>query len=158
MSQNWVLYHSMKVKEQFVAFFPENSTNETPPEYLEIKADKVFVGYFKREIQQFRSDNEVWVSLDLHKEIKDGTPVSTQAISAIRFRLYKILNDKKQRLALMGLIASIFSIAINGALAIGKEHPIFIVSEFVIAFSMWSALILQITGAVLLFWKGVLEE
>jgi hypothetical protein len=147
----------MKVKEQFVASFPENSTNQTPSEYLVLKADKIIVGYFKREIRQYASENEVWVSLDSHKEIKDGTPVSTQEISATRFRLYKILNDKKQRLALIGLIASVCSIAVNGALTIGKEHPIFIVSEFVIAFSMWSALMLQIVGAVLLFWKGILE-
>ena len=113
--------------------------------------------YFKTVINYPATGFEVYVAPKTFA-VSPETHVTVECVSGRRYRWHKLFHDKNLRLALGGLVCSVISLSITASLAAGKVLPLIVLSTTVLSVLIGIALILQIVGAVLLLWKGVLES
>ena len=155
--------------KQFVATLSAESENDSLPPFIELSAEvrenggRVTTkrGYLRTGKPGAVTDEpKVVVGEATRKKlgIPSGTSVTVSESSAWRYYPYRLRSDKRQGYPFIGLIVTAIGLIIEATVAVGKIHPLWIVSDAVIAGSLIIALVLKVVGLIVIFWKGVLED
>jgi hypothetical protein len=148
---NWRVRHQDKIDKFTVEypFWDENRKKHEPglPEFIKINIDGRNA-YLKTK------------KLDGGKtlaDVKEMSLVKWEECNRYSHYLYKLWNDKEQKIAFIGLTLAILGLLIDAAFDIGKGYPLIEYRHLLFAVMKILSWILKVFGLGLVFWKGFIS-
>jgi hypothetical protein len=153
---NWRLRHQDKI-DKFVAEYPprddEGKEQSETPQFIRISDDKKGV-YLKTKMRESGDGCVFFVNPKILPDTNENYQVKWEEARSYQYSLYKVWNDKEQRLAFFGLLLAVLGYLIDASFDIGKSYPLIEYNYNLFMVAKISSWILKIVGVVLVFWKG----
>lgn len=163
MSYIFKLQHRDKVKSEAVGKFEAKFSNKiddatvdasTIPKFVKI-SDEPFSGCFKTSM--CTGDGIIVVHTSKITAIPEDNVVSYEKINSWQFWKYKLANDFKEKMALLGFAVAVIGLAIDLVLGIGKSNTSY---TWIVEHDeelTWISFGMKLAGLLLIYIKGIRE-
>lgn len=142
---------------------PNNNTPSDIPPFVRLVSNKRLLGFRKKRavLRVNRiigaSGVQLFVPAVVVQKLGGEGPAKAYGASEISFLLYRVLNDREQRLTLYGLLAGLVAVVIDGSMAIGKEHALFVLPATLIALLVGLSALLKGFALLVAFLKVLVQ-
>jgi hypothetical protein len=104
---------------RLTASFPANSSPQDLPKFVKIFANSGKASaHHQASMRRGASGNEIWVSQQTLRGLREGSAVSYGRTTEWRYRFYRLVHDRSQTLALIGLGMAFIGISADDLLSL----------------------------------------
>jgi hypothetical protein len=143
---------------------PNNNTPSDIPPFVRLVTDKRLLA-FRRKRAVLKVSKilgaggaKLFAPTEVVQKLGGEGTVNAYGASEISFLLYRVLNDREQRLTLYGLLAGLAAVVIDGSMAIGKEHALFVLPATLIALLVALSALLKGFALLVAFLKVLVQR
>jgi hypothetical protein len=161
----WVIRHQEGIDKFTAEYLPRyiqgkggrfETDDPKLPEFIKmsVREEKV---YLKTKMRDGGEGAEFFVNMKVFANVDEKSPVKCEESSRYRYYLYKVWEDKEQRLAFIGLVLATLGILIDASFDIGKTYPLIEDKYNLFVAAKILSWFLKVIGLGLVFWKGFIS-